>query len=67
MECAFIASLLCHDKTVVVVHDYRRLRYQPIFALFDRIEDGREFRVLRPRPSVLAAMAQGDWKPCDMR
>jgi hypothetical protein len=30
MECAFIASLLCHSETVVVLHDYRRLRYQPI-------------------------------------
>ena len=67
MECAFVAALLCHDKTVIVVHDYRRLRYQPLLALFDRIEDGREFRVLRPRPSVLAAMAQSVWKPQDMR
>jgi hypothetical protein len=58
MECAFIAALLCHEKTVVVVHDYRRLRYQPILALFDIVEDGKEFRVLRPRLSVLAAMAE---------
>lgn len=57
MECAFIAMLLCHEKTIVVVHDYRRLRYQPILALFDLIEDGREFRVLKSRPSVLSAVA----------
>jgi len=66
MECAFIATLLCHDKTVIVVHDYRRLRYQPILALFDLVEDGREFRVLRPRPSVLAAMAESGWQTRDM-
>jgi len=65
MECAFIAALLCHEKTVIVVHDYRRLRYQPIFALFDLVEDGREFRVLRPRPSVLAAMAESAWHARD--
>jgi hypothetical protein len=57
MECAFIAMLLCHEKTTIVVHDYRRLRYQPILTLFDVIEDGREFRVLKPRPSILAAIA----------
>jgi hypothetical protein len=57
MECAFIAMLLCHEKTIVVVHDYRRLRYQPILALFDLIEDGREFRVLKPRLSILSAVA----------
>lgn len=59
MECAFIASLLCHEKTVIVVHDYRRLRYQPILALFDVVEDGPEFRVLKPRASILAAMKEG--------
>lgn len=66
MECAFIAALLCHDKTVIVVHDYRRARYQPILALFDLVEDGKEFRVLRPRPSILAAMKESAWHPRDM-
>ena len=61
MECAFIAALLCHEKTVIVVHDYRRLRYQPILALFDLIEDGKEFRVLRPRLSVLKALGEGSF------
>jgi len=56
MECAFAAALLSHPKTVVVVHDYRRPRYQPILTLFDVIEDGKEFRVLRPRAGVLAAL-----------
>ena len=57
MECAFISMLLSHEKTIVVIHDYRRLRYQPILTLFDVIEDGPEFRVLKPRPSVLSAIA----------
>ena len=59
MECAFIASLLCHQRTVVAIHDYRRTRYQPILALFDVVEDGTEFRVLRLRPSVMTALGEG--------
>lgn len=59
MECAFIATLLSHSKTVVALHDYRRGRYQPILALYDVIEDGAEFRVLRPRPSILAVTGEG--------
>jgi hypothetical protein len=53
----FYCHALCHEKTIVVVHDYRRLRYQPILTLFDLIEEGREFRVLKSRPSVLSAVA----------
>jgi hypothetical protein len=59
MECAFIASILSHAATVVVIHDYRRARYQPVLALFESVEDGEEFRVLRARPSVLSAMSEG--------
>lgn len=57
MECAFIASLLCHETTVVAIHDYKRARYQPALALFDIVEDGVEFRVMRARPAVLASIA----------
>ena len=35
LECAFVASLLCHPDTVVVLHDYRRRRYEPMKALYD--------------------------------
>jgi hypothetical protein len=56
MECAFTAALISHPETIVVLHDYRRPRYQPILALFDVIEDGEEFRVLKPRPAVLTAL-----------
>jgi hypothetical protein len=56
MECAFIAALLSHATTTVVLHDYRRGRYQPIVALFDVIEDGGQFRVMRRRPEIGEAM-----------
>jgi len=57
VECAFVAMLLCHERTIVAMHDYRRIRYQPIRALFGIIEDGPEFRVMRPRDSVASAIA----------
>lgn len=58
MECAFVASLLAHEETVVVLHDYRRGRYQPILALFDVVEDGPQFRVMRARPGLLALVRE---------
>lgn len=57
MECALTAALLAHEETVVVIHDYRRGRYQPIRALFDVVEDGRQFRVLKARPELVRAFA----------
>jgi hypothetical protein len=56
MECAFMAALLSHENTTIVLHDYRRYRYQPVTALFDIVEDGPEFRVMRPRAEIVAAM-----------
>ncbi|THD64226.1 MAG: hypothetical protein E7813_16905 [Bradyrhizobium sp.] len=53
MECAFVASLLCHRHTIVVLHDYRRTRYQPILTLFKIVEDGPQFRVMRLRNNLL--------------
>lgn len=49
LECAFIATLVSHAGTVVAMHDYRRGRYQPVKALFDIVEDGTQFRVMRPK------------------
>jgi len=49
LECAFVASLMSHQETIVALHDYRRTRYQPVTALFDIVEDGPQFRVLRPK------------------
>jgi hypothetical protein len=52
LECAFVASLLCHPDTIVVLHDYHRRRYQPVKALYEILEDGSQFRVMRLRPNV---------------
>jgi len=56
MECAFMAALLSHGNTTVVLHDYRRYRYQPIAALFDIVEDGPEFRIMRPKAGITEAV-----------
>jgi hypothetical protein len=40
---------MSHHETIVALHDYRRTRYQPVTALFDIVEDGPQFRVLRPK------------------
>jgi hypothetical protein len=49
MECAFVAALLSHEDTTVVLHDYRRTRYQHVRALFEIVEDGPQFRVMKLR------------------
>jgi len=49
MECALAATLLSHAGTIVMLHDYRRFRYQPVKALYDIVEDGTQFRVMRPK------------------
>ena len=55
MECALVASLLCHEDSVVLLHDYRRARYQVARAFYDIVEDGPQFRVMRPKPALLDA------------
>ncbi len=52
MECAMMASLLCKPSSIIVLHDYRRARYQPIKALFKIVEDGPQFRVMTPKASL---------------
>jgi hypothetical protein len=52
-ECSMTSALLCHENTIVVVHDYRRERYQPMKAFFDIVEDGSQFRVMRLRKTIL--------------
>jgi len=59
VECAFIAALVSHPDTIVIVHDYRRGRYQSMRALFDILEDGSQFRVMRLRPGVVESLADG--------
>jgi hypothetical protein len=53
MECAMVASPFGHPGTVVILHDYRRARYQSVRLLFDIVEDGPQFRVMRPADIVL--------------
>ena len=55
LECAYSAFVLSTEHTVVVLHDYRRTRYQSVKVLFDVIEDGAQFRVMRPKPTLLSA------------
>ena len=54
MECALVAAQLCHEDSIVLLHDYRRERYQGVRLLFEIIEDGPQFRVMRVRSEVLA-------------
>jgi predicted O-methyltransferase YrrM len=49
MECALMARMMCHAGSIVVLHDYRRERYQPVRTLFEIVEDGSQFRVMKPR------------------
>lgn len=55
-ECAMSAALMCHKDTTILVHDYRRARYQPMKAFFQVIEDGAQFRVMRPKMSIFNAL-----------
>ncbi len=57
MECALMATMLAENDTVIVLHDYRRLRYQPILGLCDIIANQPQYRVLRVNPTVLSAFA----------
>lgn len=52
MECALTAAIISHEDTVVFIHDYRRARYQTAMALFDVIEDGPHFRVMKVNPEI---------------
>jgi hypothetical protein len=55
VECAHSAFALSNPESVVLLHDYRRARYLPVTLLFEVVEDGPQFRVMRPRAELLAA------------
>jgi hypothetical protein len=59
LECAFIASLLCHEETVVLLHDYRRARYQAVVALFQILDEGQHYRIMKIRPKILEVLREG--------
>lgn len=60
LECALTAALVSHEDTVVVVHDYKRHRYQPMLMLFDVLEDGPHFRILKRKARF--AQSGADWE-----
>lgn len=53
MECALTAAQLCAEDTLVILHDYRRARYQSVRYLFDIIEDGTQFRAMKIKKGLL--------------
>jgi predicted O-methyltransferase YrrM len=59
LECAFVAALVGNPDTVVFMHDFRRSRYQAMVALYDVIEERRQFRVMKLRPVVYRALSPG--------
>src|SRR5690606_14699995 len=48
-ECALVASQILREGGIVILHDWRRSRYEPLRALYDTIEEGAQFLVLRPK------------------
>jgi hypothetical protein len=57
MECAMTALLVAKPDSVIVVHDYRRTRYQAVHAFFRILEDGQQFRVMVPRATLVAPIS----------
>jgi hypothetical protein len=57
LECTLTAAMLASKDTVIMLHDYRRLRYQPILGLCDIVADQPQYRVLRVNSVVLSALA----------
>ncbi len=57
VECAFTAFIRATPATVVAMHDYRRARYWPVSVLFETLEAGEQFRVMRGRAELLRLTA----------
>lgn len=53
MECALTAAQICKPDSLIILHDYRRGRYQSVDFLFETLEAGSQFRVMRPRTEIL--------------
>jgi GT2 family glycosyltransferase len=51
MECAMLARTLLEPDGIVVFHDWRHRRYEPLQELFQVLEESREFLVLRGAPA----------------
>ena len=59
LECAYVAALVGHKETIVFMHDFRRSRYQAVLGLYEIVEERRQFRIMRVRPSVDKALSLG--------
>jgi hypothetical protein len=55
MECALHALLLARSDATIVIHDFRRARYQAILCIFDLVDETSQFRVVRPNPTIQGA------------
>ena len=51
MECAMLARTLLEPDGIVVFHDWKHRRYEPLRELFQVLEESREFLVLRGAPA----------------
>ncbi|HEY1474182.1 MAG TPA: hypothetical protein VGF53_08880 [Pseudolabrys sp.] len=54
LECALIATQVCAPDGIVVLHDYRRRRYDSVRLLYDILEEGSQFRVMRQKTTLAA-------------
>ncbi len=59
VECGYIAALVADMDTFVVLHDFRRERYQAMLGLFEVVEETKQFRIMRLRRSVHKALKPG--------
>lgn len=59
MECALVAALLAKPDATIILHDFRRGRYQAVLALFDVIEDYGQFRLMRLRRDMQSVAQSG--------
>jgi hypothetical protein len=51
MECAMLARTLLEPDGIVVFHDWKHRRYEPLRELFEIVEESREYLVLRGDPA----------------
>ena len=51
MECAMLARTLLEPDGIVVFHDWKHRRYEPLRELFQVLEESREFLVLGAAPA----------------
>ncbi|MHA7066864.1 hypothetical protein [Azospirillum argentinense] len=58
MECLMASLLLCHEDTIIIIHDYRRTRYQLALAFCDIVENNEQFRIMRIKPGIFSELSK---------